>query len=415
MNFYSLKKYTRKTAFVGFLLAWCIISGAQAPAGKNLFEYDENSKPRWSSPENINGVKGEGGKENFGAKGRPARFIEAGETLVLLDIKEQGIINRIWITINDRSRNMLRSLKLEMFWDGETRPAVSAPLGDFFGMTLGRMASFHNALFASPEGRSFNCFIPMPFKTGARIQVTNETGHRLSSVFFDVDYQLTKKWDRRNLYFHAFWHRDTATTLAKDFELLPTVNGKGRMLGVDVGINTNPAYGTMWWGEGQVKVYLDGDKGFPTLVGTGTEDYIGNAWSQGVFFNDYTGCLVADEKSLQWTFYRYHIPDPIYFEKDCRMTIPQMGSTFRKEVLEVQKKGAPMIPTSSDDGRGYNRHLYRKGIALDDPIVKEDFALFYRTDDVCSTAYFYLDKPVSRLPALQGLDIRLHNLKQAKK
>ncbi|HTE25893.1 glycoside hydrolase family 172 protein [Flavitalea sp.] len=406
----DLKQYFLLIAFIVF----CIHTKSQTGT-KNLFQFDENSKPRWSSPENLNGVKGAGGKENHGAKGRPARFIEAGQTLVLLDIRDQGIINRIWLTINDRSRNMLRSLKLEMFWDGETKPAVSAPLGDFFGMSMGRMTSFSNALFASPEGRSFNCFIPMPFKTGARIQITNETSQRLSAVFFDVDYQLTKKWNPDNLYFHAYWHRDTATVLARDFELLPKVNGRGRLLGVDVGINANPAYGNIWWGEGEVKLYLDGDKDFPTLVGTGTEDYIGNAWSQAVFVTDYTGCLVADEPNLQWTFYRYHIPDPIYFENDCRMTLPQMGSTFRKDVLAAQKRGAPMIPTSGDDARGNIRHLYKTGIALDDPIVTEEFALFYRTDDLCSTAYFYLDKPSDDLPSLQPLSIRLHNLKQPKK
>ncbi|RYY30098.1 MAG: DUF2961 domain-containing protein [Chitinophagaceae bacterium] len=395
-------------------IVWSVSSFAQT-GSRTLFQYDENSRPRWSSPENINGIKGAGGQENYGAKGRASRYIEAGETLVLLDIKDQGIINRIWLTINDRSRTMLRSLKLEMFWDGEKTPAVSAPLGDFFGMSLGRMASFSNALFASPEGRSFNCFIPMPFKTGARIQITNETAHRLSAVFFDVDYQLTKKWDQNNLYFHAYWHRDTATVLAKDYELLPKVNGKGRLLGVDVGINANPVYGNIWWGEGEVKLFLDGDKEFPTLVGTGTEDYIGNAWSQAVFVTDFTGCLIADEPNLQWTFYRYHIPDPIYFESDCRMTLPQMGSTFRKDVIAVQKKGAPMIPTSGDDGRGNVRHLYKKGIALDDTTVTEAFALFYRTDDLCSTAYFYLDKPANKLPSLQPIAIRLHNLKQPKK
>jgi hypothetical protein len=405
--------FMRCLFFICFLVLH-ISASSQSGAG-NLFKFDGNSKPRWSSPENMNGIKGAGGKENHGAKGRPSRYIEPGETLVLLDIKDQGIINRIWLTINDRSRTMLRSLRLEMFWDGETKPAVSAPLGDFFGMTLGRMTSFSNALFASPEGRSFNCFIPMPFKTGARIQITNETGKRLSALFFDVDYQLTKHWDKNNLYFHAYWHRDTATTLARDFELLPKVDGKGRLLGVDVGINANPAYGNIWWGEGEVKVFLDGDKEYPTLVGTGTEDYIGNAWSQAVFISDYSGCLVADEPNLQWTFYRYHIPDPVFFESNCRMTIPQMGSTFRKDVLAAQKRGAPMIPTSGDDARGNIRHLYKTGIALDDPIVTEEFALFYRTDDLCSTAYFYLDKPSDNLPALQPLAIRLYNLKQAKK
>lgn len=394
------------------LVGVCLNASSQETI-KPLFKYDANSKTRWSSHENINGVKGAGGKENFGAKGRPARPIEAGETLTLLDIKDQGIINRIWITTNDRSRNMLRSLKLEMFWDGEKKPAVSVPLGDFFGMTLGRMSTFQNALFASPEGRSFSCVISMPFKTGARIQITNESGRRLNSLYFDVDYQLIKVWDANNLYFHAYWHRDTATTITKDFSVLPKVIGKGRLLGINVGVNANPAYGALWWGEGEMKVYFDGDDKFPTLIGTGTEDYIGDAWGQGSFFHQYTGCPVADEKALQWSFYRYHIPDPIYFETDIRMDFPQMGSAQRADVLAAAKRGAVIIPTSGDDGRGNTRHVYKKNIALEE--IKEDYILFYRTDDVCATAYFYLDKPSSNLPSLQSTNLRLYNLKEEKK
>lgn len=394
------------------LFVACLHASAQVIT-KPLFQYDANSKTRWSSPENMNGAKGAGGKENFGAKGRPARPIEAGETLTLLDIKDQGIINRIWITINDRSRNMLRSLKLQMFWDGETKPAVSVPLGDFFGMTLGRMNTFQNALFASPEGRSFNCFIPMPFKTGARIQITNESDRRLSSLYFDVDYQLTKNWSPDNLYFHAYWHRDTATTIAQDFALLPKIIGKGKLLGVNVGVNAAPAYGTLWWGEGEMKIFLDGDKGYPTLVGTGTEDYIGDAWGQSTFFNQYTGCPVADEKSLQWSFYRFHIPDPIYFATDIRMDFPQMGSGLRTDVLSAAKRGAAIVPTSGDDGRGHTTPVYKRNIALED--IKEDYILFYRTDDVCATAYFYLNKPSNNLPPLQSTAIRSYNLKEEKK
>lgn len=413
MNLSKEIKYSSWIFLVSIIFLFCLKSNAQISSNKNLYEYDANSKTRWSSPENMNGVKGAGGKENFGAKGMPYKSIEAGQSLELLNIQAQGIINRIWITISDRSPEMLRSLKLEMFWDGEQKPAVAAPLADFFGMSLGRMASFHNSLFASPEGRSFNCYIPMPFKKGARIKITNESGKRLNAMYFDVDYQLTKTWNNNNLYFHAYWHRDTATTLGKDFEILPRITGKGRMLGVDMGINANPIYGTTWWGEGEVKVYLDGDKQFPTLVGTGTEDYIGNAWAQSKFFTDYTGCLVADEEKLQWTYYRYHIPDPIYFENDCRMTIHQMGSTFKKEVLAMQKAGAPMIITAAD-GDGRPRSLYKKGIALDDPSITQNFAIFYRTDDVCATAYFYLNKPTSNLPSLQALNIRVYKLSGTK-
>jgi len=138
-----------------------------------------------------------------------------------------GIINRIWITINDRSPNMLRSLVINMYWDNEKKPAVSVPLGDFFGTGLGKTAVYENALFANPEGRSFNSFIQMPFKKAARIELVNESDADLTMVFYDINLQLLKKWDEHYLYFHSYWHRDTSTILAKDFEILPEIKGKG--------------------------------------------------------------------------------------------------------------------------------------------------------------------------------------------
>lgn len=264
-------------AFFIFLSSSYFQLAAQNPSGKSIFEFDNNSSPRWSSPENMNGLKGAGGKENHKAKGHPYDTIGAGKSYSLLDVQAQGIINRIWITINDRSPEMLRSLKIEMFWDNEKKPAVSVPFGDFFGLGLGKMLAYENALFTTGEGRSFVCFVPMPFKKAAKILVTNGSGKTLRNIFFDVDYNLLTTWNNDNLYFHAYWHRDTATRLAHDFQILPQVNGKGRFLGVSVGVNANPKYGISWFGEGEMKMYIDGDAEYPTLNGTGTEDYIGTA------------------------------------------------------------------------------------------------------------------------------------------
>src|SRR5688572_16413845 len=157
----------------------------KSTSGNVLYAYNDNVETRWSSGENLNGVKGSGGKENNGAKGHPQDAIEAGATHTLLDIQRQGIINRMWFTINDRSLPMLRSLKIEMFWDNAIKPAVSVPLADFYGMGQG-MVKFENEFFASPEGRSFNCIIPMPFKKAAKITITNESDKRLNNIFFDV-------------------------------------------------------------------------------------------------------------------------------------------------------------------------------------------------------------------------------------
>lgn len=372
-----------------------------------LYRYSGHLKPRWSSPENLNGKLGAGAKENDGAKGHAFDPIKAGETRVLLDVQGTGMISRLWITVIDRTPEMLRSLKIEMFWDNEKRPAVSAPLGDFFGVGLGRTARFYNALFANPEGRSFACFIPMPYKTGARITVTNESGKDLSHIFFDVDFQEMDQWDETNLYFHTYWSRDTATALGRDFELLPRVTGRGRFVGVNVGIQANPRYRDAWWGEGEVKMYLDADQDFPTLAGTGTEDYIGTGWGQGEFFNDYAGCLIADQKNFAWTFYRYHIPDPIFFESACRVALQMIGGNMKSEVLKLQKENVPLIPVTVDSG-GKLTMLYRKDsvVSLDRPDIPDGWTNFYRSDDVSATAYFYLDKPSSNLPEIVPAALR---------
>lgn len=380
-----------------------------------LFEFDNNIETRWSSPENLNGEKGNGGKLNNGAKGHAFDVIEAGKSRQLLDIQGQGTINRIWITISDRSPEMLRSLKIEMFWDNKSKPAVSVPFGDFFGVGLGKTTAFQNALFANAEGRSFNCFIPMPFKMGAKIVVTNEGLQKLDFIFFDVDYSLTKIWHENNMYFHAYWHRDMATQPGKDFELLPKVSGKGRFLGTNIGVSANPKYNKSWFGEGEVKMYIDGDSEFPTLVGTGTEDYIGTAWGQAKFINNYTGCTVADDSLKEWAFYRFHIPDPVFFKENIRTTLQQLGGDDFSVVTKYQQAGAPLIPVSTDDG-GVITLIYTPGKVekLDTNGKLKGWTNFYRSDDVSATAYFYLDKPLSDLPDIQMVDIRTKNLRHRK-
>lgn len=389
-------------------------AGNENSSSDKLFVYSDNLEARWNSPENKNGEKGSGGKENYGAKGRAYESIPPGASLELLNVNQAGIINRIWITINDRSPEMLRALKIEMFWDNESIPAVSVPFGDFFGVGLGRTTTFQNELFANPEGRSFNCFIPMPFKKAARIVITNESKMILKNIFYDVDYSLLKKWNNDYLYFHAYWYRDTATALTKDFEILPNVNGRGRYLGTNIGVSANPVYKKSWFGEGEVKIYLDGDSDFPTLNGTGTEDYIGTAWGQGKFINNYTGCSVADDSLLQWAFYRFHIPDPIYFKSACKITIQQIGGDMTDNVALYQREKAPLIPVTTDTGKIIQQ--YQKDNVLHvDASVPKGWTNFYRSDDVSSTAYFYFDRPSSNLPVLQSSDIRIYNLSNTKR
>jgi hypothetical protein len=376
-----------------------------------MFEYSDNIEPRWVSFENITGSKGMGGMENNGAKGHACDSITAGSTKRLLYMQGPGVINRIWITIIDRSPEMLRSLIINIYWDNEEKPAVSVPFGDFFGIGLGKTAVYENILFSNPEGRSFNSFIQMPFKKAAKIEIVNQSDKDLQMIFFDIDLQLLKRWDDDYLYFHSYWHRDTTTILEKDFEIMPEVIGKGRFLGSNISVNANPVYKDCWWGEGEVKIYINGDKGYPTLVGTGTEDYIGTAWGQGQFCSRYAGCLIADGKNLQWAFYRYHIDDPVYFKTDCKVTIQQIGGNIKSQVIALQKQKADLIPVTIHNVP-VMLQIYKKDtkINLEDPSYPEAWTNFYRSDDLAATAYFYLDKPTNDLPPLQSIKVRTWKL-----
>ena len=380
----------------------------------SVYEYSGNIEPRWISFENRTGEKGKGGMENNGAKGHPSDMIHAGQILSLVDIAGPGIINRMWFTISDRSEYTLRGLVLKMYWDGEEKPAVEVPFGDFFSVGLGKTATFQNALFASPEGRSFNSFVQMPFKKHAKIEIVNELPYDIEMIFYDVDLQLMKTWNDDYMYFHSYWHRDTTTTPGTDFEILPETMGKGRFLGTNISVNANPLYQPYWWGEGEVKIYLNGDRDFPTLVGTGTEDYIGTAWGQSKFFNEYSGCSVADPENLQWSFYRFHIKDPVYFSSDCKVTIQQMGGAAKRQVIEMLKRHVPLIPVTVNKPEPPMAMIFHKdSIAdLESPDLPGDEAWtnFYRSDDVAATVYFYLDSPSDSLPEIQPLAIRTWNI-----
>ena len=254
----------------------------------------------------------------------------------------------------------------------------------------------------------------MPFKKGAKIVITNESSVRVDRFFFEVNFNYIPKWENDYMYLHAYWHRDTSTELAKDFELLPRIEGKGRYLGVNVSVMANPLYNGTWWGEGEVKIYLDGDSNFPTLNGTGTEDYIGTAWGQGKFINPYTGCLTSDDSLKQWSFYRYHIPDPIFFSTDCRVSLQQLGGTFTEMVANYQDKNIPAIPVAIDNSTGKMINFYSPDsiVKVDTLVYPKTWINFYRKDDVSAVSYFYLKSPSNKLPPIQPVAIRTYRMKK---
>jgi hypothetical protein len=392
-----------------FIAMACVASLAAAQAPE-LYRKPKDAVTRWSSFENLNGVKGAGGQVNQGAKGNAAEPLKAGESKVLLDVAGSGLITRMWFTTIDRSPEMLRGLKLEMFWDGAATPAVAVPLADFFGAILAKPVPFEGALFSNPEGRSFNCFVPMPFRTAAKVVITNESGKDLGFLFFNVDFVLGVEHPADTLYFHAHWRRERPTTVGKDFEILPKVHGAGRFLGAHIGLflnKDNPG----WWGEGEVKMYVDGDTNLPTLAGTGTEDYVGTAWGQGLYDHQYQGSLLTDADKGTIAFYRYHVADPIYFNEDMRVTIQQIGGHYLADVRAAIHNGVPIKPVTLhfvEEDR-----LVR---LLDEPEPVDLDAIdasspvwcnYYRQDDVCAAAFFYLDKPENGLPPLQPASERI--------
>jgi hypothetical protein len=369
----------------------------------DLFRYRAGERTQWSSPENREARKGAGGVENRGAKGHAWDNIQAGEAYVMADLQGAGTIDRIWLTIDDRSPEMLRALKLDIYWDGAATPAVSVPLGDFFLHGVAQMVPMETALFASPEGRSFVSYVPMPFRKSARVVLTNESGKRIN-IFYDVDSHTVASQPADALYFHAWWHRERATALGHDFRILPHILGHGRFLGASIGVLTNTAYERSWWGEGEVKIRLDGDGDHASLVGTGTEDYIGSAWGQGAYVNRFEGSPVAtwDNGGL-WSFYRFHIPDPVWFHHDIEVSIAQIGGAPRHDVVRFLKSGAPLIPVTVDAGdrSGGFFQLLTTGRKVTDPALPDAWTNFYRSDDVSAVAYFYLDRPQRVLPPLQ--------------
>ena len=384
-----------------------IISAALLFMGLNsysqtLYDFPAGVTSGMSSFENMNGVKGAGGKTNKTAKGNAFETVKPGESKTLIDIRNAGIIQRIWITVN-QNPVMLRSLRLQMFWDGETKPAVDVPFGDFFGCNLGRKVAYQSAFFSTAEGRSFNCYIPMPFRKGAKVVIINESKTEACKLFYDIDFIRTTTISPQSLYFHAIWTRQETKNLGDDIILLPKINGKGRFLGISAALNTDSLYGKTWWGEGEVKMYIDDDDAYPTINGTGAEDYLGSGWGLGTFSNLYQGCTVADEPKRQFNFYRLHIPDAVYFNNNIRVILQQIGGGMIDEVKNLLKKGVNLKPVSVDNEDGFFR-LFELNKTIND--YTKGWVNFYRIDDYAVTTYFYLDKPANELPALNSLEDR---------
>ena len=321
---------------------------------QNIFRL-KNGQSRSINWENRNGEKGKGGMASSdlgpSRKGSPCiPKIEAGETVTLGEIQGEGIIQHIWITVTDRTsernRYVLRDLVLRMYWDDEEFPSVECPLGDFFCCGFGVSYQVNSVPIAVNPTRGFNSYFPMPFRKNARITIENQCDEPIPAFFYQIDYCLTTVPEDA-AYFHAQWRRQRITEKAKDYVVLDNIKGKGQYVGTYLALTSLERY---WYGEGEMKFYIDGDKDYPTICGTGTEDYFGGAWSFAEFDEHgrmhertFTGPYLvfpfysqnlAGRESAYWDtatpvtrgLYRWHIPDPIYFERDLRVEWQQIGT-----------------------------------------------------------------------------------------
>jgi hypothetical protein len=299
-------------------------AGAQQP---NLigqpYLLDTGLVSRSISFENPTGAPGEGGKAaselGVGRKGDPARIVKPGETVQLADIEGPGTIRHIWLTTRNVP-SVLRGMVIRAWWEGQEHPSIECPLGDFFGVSHGRVMPYQSAVHSVGPKAGFNIWLPMPFAKRAKFTLTNESDKEVH-VFYQMTYTLGDKHPADVGRLHVLFRRENPTTEKRDFEILPLRKNKGRYLGAVIGVrNLHPK---LWWGEGEVKVYMDGDTKFPTIAGTGSEDYVGLSWGMQSVQYLYHGCNLKQNEYV--SMYRWHLPDPIAWQKECRITIQQLS------------------------------------------------------------------------------------------
>ena len=303
-----------------------------------------NAETRSISAENFTGAKANGGMATEGTGSVPSRELGrtwkvspsiniAGKaTATLADIDGPGAIQVAHLVM--ASPTDWRRLMLRFYWGDEETPSVETPVGDFFCNGWTQRCNISSlAICVNPAG-AFNSYWGMPFREHARITVENLGDEEVHGFYYQVTYVLTDVPDDR-AYFHAQWRRSNPLPYKQDHILVGGVTGQGHYVGTYLawGVRNNG-----WWGEGEIKFFMDGDKEWPTICGTGTEDYFGGAWSfefpkgqYGVFTSPYSGLaqviktdgLYASQQ--RFGLYRGHIADPIRFKQDLRVTIQALG------------------------------------------------------------------------------------------
>jgi len=319
---------------MGFFLAAfcfvfaCLLAGCRTTATTEdlifkPYDLDTGLLSRSISFENRTGQAGKGGtaasRLGAGRKGRPAVTLKAGQTVSLCEIEGPGVIRHIWMTTENSPIN-LHSLVIRAWFDGQPHPSIECPLGDFMGCAHGKVMPYCSAVHSLGAKAGMNFWLPIPFVKRVKMALTNE-GEKDVPVFYQLDYTRGDRLAKDVGRLHVLFRRENPTILKQDFELLPQRSSAGRYIGSLIGIrNLHPQ---QWWGEGEIKVYMDGDTDLPTICGTGSEDYVGLSWGiqQTPFW--YNGCLLDQSHFI--AMYRWHLPDPISWKKQCRITIQQIA------------------------------------------------------------------------------------------
>lgn len=313
----------------------------------NLFLLS-NAKSRSITAENFTGEKGKGGMATEGTgkncardlgqgwKVSPYFILEAGQTAEIVNIEGPGAINHIWTTVNSRL------VILRIYWDDSNIPSVEVPLGDFFCNPLSTHSQISSLAVCSNPNKGLNCYWLMPFRKRCRMTVQNLDINGFY-FYYQVDYTLTEVPENA-AYFHAQFRRQNPLPYKSVYTILDGVEGKGHYVGTYMlwGVNNNG-----WWGEGEVKFYIDGDE-YPTICGTGTEDYFGGAYNFDVggkyteFTTPYSGMptVVRPDglysSNQRFGLYRWHITDPIRFDEDLKVTIQALGWRSGGRYLPLQ-------------------------------------------------------------------------------
>lgn len=318
-----------------------------------------NAVTRSISPENFTGAKGKGGMARLedhtspntansfnaardlgqGWKVNPYVIIKPGETFTMAEIEGPGAIQHIWMT----PTGVWRYSILRIYWDDEKQPSVECPVGDFFGMGWNEYAPLTSLPVCVNPGSAFNCYWKMPFHKKCKITMENINEKDQMSLYYQIDYTLTEI-PVDEAYFHAQFRRLNPNTTSV-YTIVDDIKGKGQYVGCYLawGVNNNG-----WWGEGEIKFFIDGDSKFPTICGTGTEDYFCGSYNfdrngqYKEFCTPYSGLVQVIRpdgtyKSQQrFGLYRWHIMDPIRFEKDLKITIQDLGWRFGGRYLAQQ-------------------------------------------------------------------------------